>query len=412
MDVQGIHPRNMDDVVVEMVRLGVPPRKLEAMASRGMFHVLRVSGVTPEAGRALREWMLESGGDAALPLSAGDDSASDTLDLILMGTLDAFRSCIERAAGGTAGLADVCARLKTVLLRVEGAEGPGPMQWPDGPMSFGAKTYVMGIINCTPDSFFDGGRNLALDDAVESARAMIEAGADILDVGGESTRPGAAPVSVDEEIRRTAPVIKALCGEFPGVRVSIDTYKAAVAEAALDAGASMINDISALRLDTALAEVAAAAGVPICLMHMQGTPDNMQKNPSYPDDVCYEINVFFRERIAAAVEAGIKETQISLDPGIGFGKTVEHNLEILGRLAEFKSHGRPLLVGASRKSFIGAALDAEPGERLEGSLAAAVLAAAAGADFIRAHDVVETVRAVRLADAVTRKKRILERGND
>ncbi len=412
MYIQGIHPRNLNDIVVEMVRLGIPPRKLEAMATRGLFQVLRVTGVSPAAGRIIKEEMLAAGGDAAMPLSAYEATSPHSFDLILMGSLDTYRVCIEKSASNSPELTEICSRIKTVLLRVEGSVGPEPIDWPDGPMTFGSKTYVMGIINCTPDSFYDGGRNLAFDDALTSARDMIEAGADILDIGGESTKPGAEPVPVDEEIKRTVPLIKALHSEYPGIRISIDTYKAKVARAALEAGAAMINDISALGLDAALASVAADSGVPLCLMHMQGTPADMQKNPSYPGDVCYEINVFFRRRIAAAVEAGIKETQIVIDPGIGFGKTLEHNLEILSRLSEFKSHGRPLLVGASRKSFIGATLDLEPGQRLEGSLAAAVLAVVGGTDIIRVHDVRETVRAVRLADAVIRKKRFLEKKHD
>jgi dihydropteroate synthase len=195
------------------------------------------------------------------------------------------------------------------------------------------------------------------------------------------------------------------------LRISIDTYRAKTAEAALSAGAGMINDISAMRIDPDIARVAAESGAPFCLMHMRGEPRNMQQNPSYPGDVCFEINSFFTERIRVAEEAGVKESQIIIDPGIGFGKTAEHNLEILNRLDEFRPHGRPILIGASRKSFIGAALDLPVEERLEGSLAAAALSVARGADIVRVHDVRATVRAVRLADAVVRKKRMLERND-
>jgi dihydropteroate synthase len=280
---------------------------------------------------------------------------------------------------------------------------PTPVLWPDGPMEFGARTYVMGIINCTPDSFFDGGKNYSMKDAMSAAEAMVADGVDILDVGGESSRPGARQISAEEEILRTAPLIKELRRAFPNVRISIDTFKAKVASAALEAGAGMINDISALRMDIGLARVAALSGAPICMMHMQGTPADMQKNPSYPAGVCEEINEFFAERIRDAVKAGIKETQIILDPGIGFGKTADHNLEILNRLGEFKVHGLALLVGASRKSFIGKTLGLEPEERLEGSLASAVIAVTRGADIVRVHDVRDTIRAVRLADAATRQ---------
>ncbi|MFA6447861.1 MAG: dihydropteroate synthase [bacterium] len=279
---------------------------------------------------------------------------------------------------------------------------PPPAIWPEGPMEFGLRTYVMGIINCTPDSFFDGGKNYSLSAAIAAASAMIEDGADILDVGGESSRPGARRISEEEEILRTIPLIKEIRISFPKARISIDTYKSKVAAAALEAGADMINDISALRLDPDLARVVSISGAPYCLMHMLGTPADMQNNPSYPVGVCEEINRFFEERIDAAAKAGIKETQIILDPGIGFGKTVEHNLEILNNISGFKRHGRPILIGASRKMFIGKTLGLAPQDRLEGSLAAAVLAVARGADIIRAHDVRETARSVRFADAAVR----------
>lgn len=283
------------------------------------------------------------------------------------------------------------------------AAAPPPILWPDGSMLFGERTYVMGIINATPDSFYDGGRNFLIGDAVAAAAKMAAAGADIIDVGGESSRPGSKRISAEEEIERAVPVIKEIKNSFPSLRVSIDTYKAKVAAAAIEAGAGMINDISALRMDPDLARVAAAAGVPVCLMHMRGTPETMQIDPDYPDGVCEEIHKFFEERIAAAVGAGVKQSQIVLDPGIGFGKTVEHNLEILNRLECFRRLGRPLLIGASRKSFIGKILDLAPAERLEGSLAAAAVAAAKGADIVRVHDVAETVRAVRIADAIVGK---------
>jgi dihydropteroate synthase len=280
---------------------------------------------------------------------------------------------------------------------------PAPLLWPDGQMEFGGRTYVMGIINRTPDSFYDGGRNEGMKAALAAAERMISGGADIIDVGGESTRPGAARVSAADEIARTVPFIRELRRAFPNARISIDTYKAAVASAAIEAGAGMINDISALRFDPDMARVAAESGAPVCLMHIQGTPADMQNNPSYPEGVVAGINEFFSERIRAAAAAGIREAQIVLDPGIGFGKTVGHNLDILNRLGEFRAHGRPLLVGASRKSFIGKTLDLDPDDRLEGSIAAAVIAVARGADIVRVHDVRETARAMRIADAITRR---------
>jgi dihydropteroate synthase len=255
--------------------------------------------------------------------------------------------------------------------------------------------WVMGILNVTPDSFSDGGRFVEVDSAVAQARQMIATGADLIDVGGESTRPGAEPVSEAEEIRRVVPVIERLAG----LVVSVDTTKAAVAEAALRAGARVVNDISALRWDEQMAAVAASHGAGVVLMHMQGTPQTMQAQPRY-DDVVREVREFLAERIEFAVAHGIGREQIAIDPGIGFGKTVEHNLELLNRLEELRMLGCPVLVGASRKSFIGRITGREPGGRLAGSLAVAGWAAARGARILRVHDVAETRDVVRLIEAI------------
>jgi len=399
-----INPRRTQDLEVEMLRMGLPRDNLAPMAGRGLFRVLRVSGLSREKALKLKGFASAAGIDIAMPLS--DEPHPE---ILLMGTGYAFQKCLSDTGGAPEGTGDVMLAIREVLARVNGSIKPAPLVWNRGPMTFGNRTYVMGIINCTPDSFYDGGVNAAVEDAMVNARRMMEDGVDIVDVGGESTRPGSDPVSVEEEISRTVPFIRKFLDEFPHARVSIDTVKAGVAEKALEAGAGMINDISGLRADPELKKLAAASGVPVCIMHMQGTPKNMQQAPRYPGDVCYEISRFFRDRIRDAVEAGVKESQIVLDPGIGFGKTLEHNLEILSRWSEFCALGRPLLAGASRKSFIGKTLDLDAGERLEGSLAAAVLAVAGGADIVRVHDVRETIRAVKLTDAVVRKKRMLEK---
>ncbi len=253
----------------------------------------------------------------------------------------------------------------------------------------------MGVVNVTPDSFSDAGAFLDADRAVAHALAMAKAGADIIDVGGESTRPGAASVSEEEEIRRVVPVINRL----RGVTVSVDTTKAVVAERALAAGARIVNDISALRFDTRMVDVARDAGAGVVLMHMRGTPQTMQAEPRY-DDVVAEVRDFLAKRIEFAVSHGLKKSQIAIDPGIGFGKTVEQNLALLAHLDTFASLGCPVLVGASRKSFIGKLLGREPQDRLAGSLAVATWAAAHGASIVRVHDVAETVDAVRMVEAI------------
>jgi dihydropteroate synthase len=254
----------------------------------------------------------------------------------------------------------------------------------------------MGVVNVTPDSFSDGGRYLDAQAAIAHGEELLRDGAEILDVGGESTRPGAEPVGEAEELRRVVPVVEALARE--GV-VSIDTSKAAVAAAAIYAGATMLNDVTALRGDAAMAGLCAERGVGVVLMHMPGSPQTMQDDPRY-DDVVDDVKVFLAERVEYALAAGIAEERIWLDPGIGFGKTLEHNLELLRRLGELRDLGRPLVIGASRKSFIGKVDGSSVDERIGGSLASAVLAAAEGADVLRVHDVAETAQALAVTSAI------------
>ncbi len=255
----------------------------------------------------------------------------------------------------------------------------------------------MGVVNVTPDSFSDGGLYLDPEAAVAHGEELARAGAAILDVGGESTRPGAEPVAEAEELSRVAPVVAGLAGG--DAEVSVDTSKAAVAAAALDAGATIVNDVTALRGDPGMAALCAERGPTVILMHMRGDPRTMQDDPAY-DDVVAEVRAFLAERLEAAVAAGIDEERIWLDPGIGFGKTVAHNLELLRRLPELAGLGRPLVVGTSRKGFIGGIDGSEAPERLGGTVASSVLAAAAGAEVLRVHDVAEMAQALRLTTAV------------
>jgi len=276
----------------------------------------------------------------------------------------------------------------------------GMFRWrelnPDG------RVLIMGILNVTPDSFSDGGRFLSPDAAVERALAMEKEGADIIDVGGESSRPGAEPVPVEEELRRVLPVLERLRGKLR-IPISIDTTKAEVAEAALRAGASIVNDISALRFDPAMAPLVAKFGAGLVLMHMLGTPKTMQQAPHY-EDVVTEVRDFLAERAQYAQSQGIPREAIAVDPGIGFGKTVEHNLELLRRLPELVELGFPVLVGPSRKSFIGAILGLGVEERLEGTLAACAVAVVRGANILRVHDVKEVRRAADLALHLRRER--------
>ena len=255
----------------------------------------------------------------------------------------------------------------------------------------------MGVVNVTPDSFSDGGLYLDPEAAIQHGEELARAGAAILDVGGESTRPGAEEVGVEEELRRVVPVIEGL--EKVEAQISVDTSKAAVAEAALGAGAEIVNDVTALRGDAEMAGLCADCEATVVLMHMLGTPRTMQDEPRY-DDVVTDVKAFLSERVEAALVAGIAEERIWLDPGIGFGKTAAHNMELLRRLAELRELGRPLVIGTSRKSFIGKVDGSDAGARLGGTIASSVLAAAEGAEVLRVHDVTEVGQAMAVAAAV------------
>lgn len=273
-----------------------------------------------------------------------------------------------------------------------------PLSWLGHTLNLEQRAHVMGILNVTPDSFSDGGRYLEKEKAVAHGIKMAADGADIIDVGGESTRPFSKKISVDEELDRVIPVIEALSGQT-SIPISIDTYKAAVAREAIKAGAVIINDISALRFDPDMASLAASNDVPLVLMHMKGTPENMQENPVY-SDVIAEIVGFLDSALEAAVKAGVKEEMIILDPGIGFGKTLNHNLQIIRGLNRFLGAGRPIMLGVSNKAFLGHILDAGPQQRDVGTMAAIACGLINGANIVRVHNVKMAVDTVRVVDAI------------
>ncbi len=273
------------------------------------------------------------------------------------------------------------------------------LKFHDFEFDFLKKTYIMGIVNVTPDSFFDGGRYFNVEQAVERGIRLAEEGADILDIGGESTRPGSEPVSVDDELKRVLPVIEKLSKKV-NIPISIDTYKAQVAEEAIKAGAKIINDISGLRFDPDMARIAAKYDVPVVIMHIKGKPKDMQKNPYYVA-LIPEIIEYLRESIIIAKNSGLDESKIIIDPGIGFGKTPEQNLEIIKNLRDFTLLGKPILIGPSRKSFIGKVLDEpSPENRLEGTASAVAISVFNGANIIRVHDVAYMKKIVKMADAI------------
>lgn len=266
----------------------------------------------------------------------------------------------------------------------------------DYKINFNKSPYIMGILNITPDSFSDGGKFFNINEAVNHALSMIEAGADIIDIGGESTRPGSDPVSLQEELNRVIPVIETI-RKHSGTPLSIDTYKSEVAQTAIEAGADIVNDISGCTFDKRMPEIIQSNNVPIIIMHIKGTPKHMQLNPHY-NDVCLEVYSFLFDQVKYLSKAGIED--IAVDPGIGFGKRIEDNLILLNNLEGLKFLCRPILIGASRKSFLGHVLDKQVDQRLYGSLSVAILSALKGADIIRVHDVAETKDVLRIIDAI------------
>jgi dihydropteroate synthase len=273
-------------------------------------------------------------------------------------------------------------------------------------ITLGPQPWIMGILNVTPDSFFDGGKFFAAEKAVDQALTMVEQGARIVDIGGESSRPGAREVPAEEELKRIIPVIKNLRPKTRAL-ISIDTRKSQVARAALEEGADMVNDISALSHDPEMAGVVSRYQVPVALMHMLGTPETMQIAPQY-DDVFFDIKYFFVTRIRQALEAGIPEDRIIIDPGIGFGKNLEHNLKLINNLDYFADLGKPILIGTSRKSFIGGILGTPVDQRLEGTIASVLISVIRGASLIRVHDVLAVKRALQVAASIINERRVAE----
>jgi len=365
------------------------------MAPKALHFTLRLEGVDSRAAVIMKQEMLSAGGEAAVCMGVIGLSAKRT-DILVMGTRKQLLRAASKLKGQPFGAGAAADEITGVLRNMERGRN-FTLDCMGQKLRLGKRTCVMGVLNVTPDSFSNGGNFLDEGTAVEQGLRMAGEGADIIDIGGESSRPGAAPLSASAEKKRVLPVIRRLSDKVK-IPISIDTYKPDIAREALDAGASIINDIFGLR-KKGMAELAARKCVPVIIMHMQGTPRSMQLEPRYTD-VVGEVHRFLAERVAYAQEHGIAPEQIVLDPGIGFRKTVAHNCELLARLGEFRGLGKPLLIGVSRKSFIGKLLDLPVGQRLEGSLAAAVTSIIHGATVIRVHDVGASVRAARIADAI------------
>jgi dihydropteroate synthase len=388
--------KNPKDLFVEFKKIGVDKGGIPIMLPKGFSRLVKISDIPCFWANVLKQEMLSLGGDVAL--SRGSLTGRDKrTDCLLMGNLSLFCRLAEKLKKQPFGLSQTGREIKRVLERFDKKNTILDI---DGKkMSVSRRTLVMGIVNATPDSFSgDGILGMGAKRALAFAQEMVKNGADILDVGGESSRPGSKKISAKEEVGRILPLLK-LFKKSISVPISVDTTKSEVARAALDEGASIINDISALRFDKKMAKLVARRRAGVVLMHMKGSPATMQKAPRY-DDLLGEIVLFLSETMKKALDAGISEDRIIVDPGIGFGKTLEHNLEILRRLSELKSLGRPVLVGVSRKWFIGKILNVEAQSRLWGTIAAMSLAIANGADIVRVHDVSEMKQAALVADAI------------
>lgn len=383
----------------EMRLLGCDKAGIEIMAPKAVFRAIKLKDIRSAAANIIKQEMLSFGGEAATAYGAVNQSVRTT-DVLVFGNQKQLSLLVKKLKMHQFGLPEIAAQIERALNNYDSVSRPLKIgHWT---LDIGLQTYIMGILNVTPDSFSDPGSFFGVNEAIAHGEEMMEEGADIIDVGGESTRPGARPVPALEETKRVIPVIKAL-SKKKGMIISIDTRKAKVAQAALDAGAHMVNDVTGLRFDGKMAKVVARHKVPVCIMHMRGTPATMQKNPVYKD-LMGEIIGGLEESIAIAENAGILHGKIIVDPGIGFGKTVENNLEILKRLREFKVLGCALLVGPSRKSTIGKVLNLSEGERVEGTAAAVAVSIANGADLVRVHDVKEMVRVARMTDAIFRRR--------
>ncbi len=405
--MRNYHVRLLDlhttkDAVSLMQQIGSDVHGVALMKNKLVHFNFRIGPLPAAAANIIKQEMLSVGGEAAVTRGVINCSAENS-DAILSATRKQFRKFCQKLRAQPFSLSQIADKIETTLKNREKKSGL-PFKCRGLDVDLKKTSLIMGILNITPDSFSDGDKFLTLDNARRQAEILVSEGADIIDIGGESTRPGAAKVPLDEELARVIPVIKALRKEYSYLPLSIDTYKSRVAAAAMAAGADLINDISGFNFDPEMARVAAETDAYCSLMHIQGTPEAMQKEPRY-DDLFAEISAYFEKSITIAEAAGVNREKIILDPGIGFGKTLEHNLLLLKHLAEFTGFGLPLLLGTSRKSFISKLTGAEISDRLPASLATVAQGLTNGANIIRVHDVAATRQVVTVIDAINNAQR-------
>ena len=396
--IRYLHLTSEKEAIDALKGADVDPYGIQAMLPK-MFHLnIVLDGLECRVANIIKQEMLSLGGDAAVARGTVACSVARS-DVILMGTLKQMQRFAEKISAQPFGLGAISERLREILKNV--FADSFLLRTPRREIILGERTLIMGIINVTPDSFSDGGRFESPEKAVEEGIRMAEEGADILDIVGESTRPGSDPVSPEEEMRRVIPVIRALAlrTDLP---LSVDTMKASVARKALAEGAEIVNDVSAMGSDEAMAKVVADAGAAVVLMHMRGMPKSMQVGDLAYHSLRGEIIAYLRKRIERAGDAGIDPTQIMVDPGLGFGKTAADNMRLIRYLREFRILGRPILVGASRKAFIGRVTGGTPVERVEGTAAAVTAAIVNGGQVIRVHDVPMMKKVAAVADSILR----------
>jgi len=389
-----IEPASQEKVRKIMKEIRVDPYGIKIMAPKATGFLLRINSVSNITANILKQEMLSLGADAAIARDSLTGRVKIT-DCLLMGTLNQYLGLKEKLKRQPFGLDKLGEEISVTLNEYQ--KNRFILTLPGGrKIDTGKRTFLMGVINITPDSFSnDGLYARPTEEIVGKALKLIRDGADIIDIGGESSRPGARPVRLAEELKRTIPLIRAL-SKRTKTPISIDTRKPDVAEQALDSGACIINDITGLR-DSKMLKVASRYKAAVVIMHMKGTPSDMQINPEY-SSVIDEIIEFFRGRIEKALQGGIAKDKIILDPGIGFGKTAEHNLEILRRLKEFKILGMPILIGTSRKSFLGKILNAPPQGRIYGTVSSCILAVRNGANILRVHDCLALKQALKILE--------------
>ncbi len=392
--IRALNIKNRQEGLREFKKIGATTAGSHIMVDKIFPISLKIRGINSLAANILKQEMLARDGDVITSRDSLTKNSGST-DVIIQGTVKSIKSLTGKINEQPFGLKDLSVDLESYIERMDEKRYRKELIISGKKFNLNKDTLIMGILNVTPDSFYDGGYYFEKDKAYARIETIVKEGAHIIDVGGMSTRPGSIPVSLEDEVERIIPVIEYI-GKNYDILISADTYRSEVARRAIAAGAHIINDISGLSMDPDMAKVVAESGVSVVIMHIKGTPENMQKNPEY-ENVMDEIYDYLEDKTNMAIDSGIKQEKIIVDPGIGFGKTLEHNLEILNKACEFRMLGYPLLIGASRKSFIGNILDLPAEERLEGSLAAAVCLVMGGVDILRVHDVKETIKAVKVA---------------